>query len=231
VFIAGMVRKLLDDNVLFDLGKQRRLVEAAANSLTVDRSLDLLGLAGQMQAVSAGSVEFQTIPYVGDDYDADGRYILRLEDEETLHQFFADLSAPPEPPAEPTETTAPETVAPAEVSVNVFNGSGTSGLAASTAAELQAQGFVVASTGNADSHEYSATEIRYAAGDQALASTLAATIPGATTAEATEPTPGIVDLVLGSNFNGVGQPVTTPEPTEVVEGEDARTAADTTCIN
>ena len=25
--------------------------------------------------------------------------------------------------------------------------------------------------------------------------------------------------------------VTTPEPTEPVEGEDARTAADTTCIN
>ena len=202
-----------------------------ANSLTVDRSLDLLGLAGQMQSVTAGSIEFQTIPYVGDDQDDAGRYILRLEDEETLHQFFADLSADPEPPAEPTETAAPETVAPAQVSVNVYNGSGISGLAASTAAELQGQGFVVASTGNADSHEYTATEIRYAPGDVALANTLAAAIPGATTAEAEEPTPGIVDLVLGSNFNGVGQSVTTPEPTEAVEGEDARTAADTTCIN
>jgi LCP family protein required for cell wall assembly len=231
VFIGAMVRKLLDDNVLFDLGKQRRLVEAVANSLTVDRSLDLLGLAGQMQSVTAGSVEFQTIPYIGDDHDDQGRYILRLEDEETLHQFFANLSAAPEPPAEPTEAPAPETVTPAQVSVNVYNGSGVSGLAASTAAELQSQGFVVTSTGNADSHEYTATEIRYAPGDQALASTLAAAIPGATTAEAEEPTPGIVDLVLGSNFNGVGQSVTTPEPTEPVEGEDARTAADTTCIN
>jgi len=230
-FIAGMVRKMLSDNVLFDLGKQRQLVQAAADSLTVDRSLDLLSLAGQMQAITAGNVEFQTIPYVGDEHDEAGRYILRLEDEETLHQFFADLSAPSEPPAEPTETAAPETVAPAQVSVNVYNGSGISGLAASTAADLQSQGFVVASTGNADSHEYSATEIRYAPGDQGLANTLAATIPGATTAEATEPTPGIVDLVLGSNFNGVGQAVTTPQPTEAVEGEDARTAADTTCIN
>lgn len=231
VFIGGMVRKLLSDNVLFDLGKQRRLVEAAANSLTVDRSLDLLSLAGQMQSVTAGTVEFQTIPYIGDDQDDDGRYILRLEDEDTLHQFFADLSAEPEPQPEPTEAPAPETVAPSEVSVNVYNGSGVSGLAASTASELQAQGFTVTSTGNADSHEYTATEIRYAAGDQALANTLAATIPGATTAEAEEPTPGTVDLVLGSNFNGVGQAVTTPEPTEAVEGEDARTAADTTCIN
>lgn len=231
VFIGGMVRKLLDENVLFDLGKQRRLVEAVANSLTVDRSLDLLSLAGQMQSVTAGSVQFQTIPYVGDDQDEQGRYILRLEDEDTLHQFFADLSADPEPPTQPTETAAPETVAPAQVSVNVYNGSGVSGLAASASAALQAQGFVVASTGNADNHEYTATEIRYAPGDAALANTLAATIPGATTAEASEPTPGTVDLVLGSNFNGIGQAVTTPEPTEPAEGTDARTAADTTCIN
>jgi LCP family protein required for cell wall assembly len=231
VFIGGMIRKMLSQNVLLDLGKQRELVQAAADSLTVDRSLDLLSLASQMQSVTAGSIEFQTIPYVGDDEDEQGRYILRLEDEDTLHQFFAHLSADAKPQPEPTETAAPESVAPAQVSVNVYNGSGTSGLAAQTATALQAQGFVVASTGNADTQEYTATEIRYAPGDEALANTLAATMPGATTAEADESTPGTVDLVIGANFNGVGQAVTTPEPTETVEGEDARTAADTTCIN
>jgi LCP family protein required for cell wall assembly len=230
-FIGGMLRKMLSENVLFDLGKQRSLVEAAADSLTVDRSLDLLGLASQMQSVTAGSIEFQTIPYIGDDTDAQGRYILRLEDEETLHSFFGELSAAPQPQAEPTQAAAPETVAPAEVSVAVYNGSGITGLAASTAASLEAEGFAVTSTGNADSAEYTGTEIRYAAGDQALANTLASVIPGATTAEADEPTPGTVELVLGSNFNGVGAAVTAPEPTEPVEGEDARTAADTTCIN
>jgi LCP family protein required for cell wall assembly len=230
-FIGGMVRKMLSDNVVFDLGKQRHLVEAAADSLTVDQSLDLLGLAAQMQSVTAGSIDFQTIPYVGDDVDDQGRYILRLEDEAALHTFFAELSADPEPVAAPSETAAPATVTPAEVSVAVYNGSGKSGLAASAAAALQAAGFVVATTGNADSHEYTATEIRYAAGDQALANTLAASIPGATTAEADEPAPGTLELVLGSNFNGVGTAVTTPEPVAPVEGEDARTAADTTCIN
>jgi LCP family protein required for cell wall assembly len=230
-FIGGMLRKMLSENVMFDLGKQRQLVRAAADSLTVDQSLDLLGLASQMQSVTAGSIEFQTIPYVGDDADDQGRYILRLEDEDTLHTFFADLSADPEPQPAPTDTAAPETVAPAEVSVAVYNGSGISGLAASAAAALEAEGYLVASTGNADSPEYSATEIRYAAGDQALANTLAASIPGATTAEAEEPAPGTLELVLGSNFNGVGAAVTTPEPVVPVEGEDARTAADTTCIN
>ncbi|WP_092195050.1 LCP family glycopolymer transferase [Blastococcus tunisiensis] len=230
-FIGGMIRKMLSDNVLLDLGKQRTLVQAAADSLTVDQSLDLLGLATQMQSVTAGAVEFQTVPYVGDDTDDEGRYILRLEDEDALHAFFADLSAEPEAPAGPTAPAAPETVAPGEVSVAVFNGSGISGVAASTAEALAAEGYQVTSTGNADSSEYTGTEIRYAAGDQALANTLAASIPGATIAEADEPAPGTLELVIGSNFNGVGQPVTAPEPVEPVAGEDARTAADTTCIN
>jgi LCP family protein required for cell wall assembly len=230
-FIGGMVRKMLSENVLLDLGKQRQLVQAAADALTVDQSMDLLGLATQMQSVTAGAVDFQTIPYVGDDADDQGRYILRLEDEESLHAFFADLSAEPEAPAAPSEPAAPETVSPSEISVAVYNGSGISGLASSAAAALGAEGYTVATTGNADSSEYTATEIRYAAGDQALANTLAASIPGATIAEADEPTSGTLELVIGSNFNGVGQPVTAPEPVEPVAGEDARTAADVTCIN
>jgi hypothetical protein len=115
--------------------------------------------------------------------------------------------------------------------VNVWNGSGVSGVAKTAAAELQAEGFTVPETGNADSTEYTATEIRYAAGDQALAATLAAAVPGATVSESEEPTNGTVDLVIGSDFNGIGQALDAPQPTEAVEGEDARTAADTGCIN
>src|SRR3712207_6736417 len=122
-FIGGMVRKMLSENVLFDLGKQRQLVQAAADALTVDQTMDLLGLANQMQSVTAGSVDFQTVPYIGDDTDEAGRYILRLEDEDALHAFFADLSAEPEAPAAPSEPAAPETVLPSEVSVAVYNGS------------------------------------------------------------------------------------------------------------
>ncbi|WP_369140021.1 LCP family protein [Modestobacter versicolor] len=229
-FIAGMIRKMLSDNVLLDLGKQRQLVQAAADALTVDQRLDLLDLAQQMQAVQPGNIEFQTIPYVGDDEDDAGRYILRLEDEDTLHQFFAELNADPVEAAAPT-TEAPAAVAPADVSVEVFNGSGISGLAAEAATELGTAGFGVAGTGNADSSDYTVTEIRHAAGDEALAATLSAAVPGATVAVSPDATAGTVQLVLGSDFNGVGQPVTAAPPAPTTEGEDQRTAADTTCIN
>jgi hypothetical protein len=219
--------------VLLDLGKQRQLVQAAANALTVDQSLNLLGLASQMQSVTAGAVQFQTIPYVGDDTDSQGRYILRLKDEATLHEFFANLSADPKPAEETAAapTTAPATVAPSQVKVAVFNGSGVSGLAGQTATELQAKGFAVTSTGNADKMDYSATEIRYAAGEQTQAATLSAVVPGATQSQVDDLPPGTVQLVIGSDFNGIGQAVTAPTTAAApVEGEDPRTAADTGCI-
>ncbi|MGY1690055.1 LCP family protein [Geodermatophilus sp. SYSU D01105] len=235
VFIAGVVRKILSEDTLFDLGKQRQLVEAASNSLTVDQDLDLFQLAEQMQAVDLGSVDFQTVPYVGDDRDEQDRYILRLEDVDTLHRFFADLSAEPQEQAEqPAEEQAPEVAAPADVAVTVFNGSGTPGLAGETATGLQGAGFTVAGTGNADSPAYTRTEIRFAEGDNARARALLQVIPGAKASKTADATVGTVQLVLGSDFNGVGQAVTQqPAAAEepVTEGKDARTAADTTCIN
>jgi LCP family protein required for cell wall assembly len=240
-FIGGMIRKMLSDKVLFDLGKQRELVRAAADSLTIDRNLDLLGLASQMQSITADGVEFQTVPYVGDERDSSGRYILRLEDQASMHQFFAELSADPEPAPEPsTETTPPPSAAPGEVTVEVFNGTGSAGLAGTAASALEGQGFGVAGAGNADSTAYTATEVRHAPGEEAMANAVLAAVPGAAVVEADDVPAGTVHLVLGSDFNGVGEAVTavteTSEPTDAtddggVEGEDAFTAADTGCIN
>jgi LCP family protein required for cell wall assembly len=230
VFIAGVLRKMLSDEVLLDLGKQRELVSAAATSLTVDQNLNLLQLAQQMQSVTAGSIDFQTVPYTGTDQDDDGRSIIRLEDEDALHAFFAELSAEPQPAPAPA-TEAPETVAPADVTVSVFNGSGTKGLAATAATALESAGYVVSGTANADSMDHTVTEIRHAAGDEGLAASLAASIPGAVTKQVDDATSGTVELILGSDFNGVGQPVTAQPPAPTTEGEDPRTAADTSCIN
>jgi len=224
VFIGGMVSKLLSQEVFFDLGLQRRLVEAASQALTVDNDLDLFGLAEQMQAVTAGTVNFQTMPNLGVGTE-DGLSIVIPEEREVLFDFFANLTADAGPEAAP----APETVDPGEVDVAVFNGSGTGGIAAQTQSELETAGFVVISTGNADSSDYTQTEIRYAEGQESEAATLAVAIPGAAlrldpTVEGTE-----VQLVLGSDFNGIGQDV---DPADVpAEQEVPRTAADTACIN
>ncbi|WP_448615670.1 LCP family protein [Modestobacter sp. URMC 112] len=230
VFIAGVLRKMLSEDVLLDVGKQRELVQAAANSLTVDQSLNLLQLAQQMQTVTPGSIDFQTVPNLGTDRDEQDRSIIRLEDERTLRAYFADLSAEPAEPAAPS-SEPPAVAAPADVSVQVYNGSGTAGLASSAGAALTQAGFVVTETANADSMDYTVTEIRHAPGDGPLAAALAAVVPGAVVEEVADATTGTVQLVLGSDFNGIGQPVTAPPPAPPTEGMDPRTAADTSCIN
>ena len=232
VFIAGVLRKMLSDEVLMNLGKQRELVQAASESLTVDQNLNLLELAQQMQSVTAGSIEFQTVPNVGTD-KAGSKSIIRLKDEASLKAFFADLSADPEPEpkAQPKPKEAPQTVPAAAVSVEVLNGSGTPGLAATAAAALTTTGFTVPSKGNADKSDYARTEIRHAPADKAMATTVAATLPGAKVVAVDTLTPGTVQLVLGTDFNAVGQPVDAPAPKPTVVAEDTRTAADTNCIN
>jgi LCP family protein required for cell wall assembly len=234
VFMAGVLRKMVSQDVLLDPSKQRELIGAAAESMTVDQELDFFDLAQQMQSISPGSIDFQTIPYVGDDKDGAGRYILRLKDEATLHAFFADLSAEPAEPEAAPSTEAPKTATPAEVTVEVFNGSGRSGLAASAATGLTEAGFTVAGTGNADSGDYGVTEVRFAAGDEALARAVADAVPGAKKVKSPDAATGTVQLVLGADFTAVGQAVTAPEPAVAPTTgatEKARTAADTSCIN
>jgi hypothetical protein len=151
-----------------------------------------------------------------------------------LHQFFRDLTADPEPEAaDPSKPAEPETVDPSAVTVDVYNGSGIGGLAASASADLTAQGFGAGTTGNADSSNYTATEIRHAPGEEALANTVLAAVPGAAVVESAEVPAGTVHLVLGSDFNGVGQDVTVaPAPAATSSSaEKPRTAADTNCIN
>jgi hypothetical protein len=232
-FIGAMIRKMLAEDVLLDLGKQRQLVAAAADALTVDRSLNMMNLASQMQSVSAGDIDFQTIPLVGDERDPVHGYIARLPDQATMHAFFRDLTADPKPKADPSTPAAPETVAPSEVTVDVYNGSGIGGLAAEAAAELGAQGFGIGTTGNADSSDYTVTEVRHAPGEKAQAKAVADVVPGATVREIADVPAGTVHLVLGSDFNGIGQQVTEAPTTSAASSSapKPRTAADTDCIN
>jgi LCP family protein required for cell wall assembly len=233
-FIGGMIRKMLAQDVLLDLGKQRKLVAAAADALTVDQSLNLMNLAQQMQSVSAGKIDFQTIPILGDGRDERGLFITQLPDEQTMHDFFRNLTADPEPePAAPSTPAAPESVDPSEITVDVYNGSGIAGLAATAAQDLTAQGFGAGTTGNADSADYTETEIRHAAGEKASAKAVAKVVPGATVVEADDVPAGTVHLVLGSDFNGIGEKVTeAPAPAATsTAAEKPRTAADTDCIN
>jgi hypothetical protein len=94
------------------------------------------------------------------------------------------------------------TVKPGQVRLQVLNGTGVAGLAATTAGQLTARGFKVAHTGNATTA--SGTVIEYASTAQMpQVNTLQKEIPGATARQVTSLKGSTLSLVLGSGFKGV----------------------------
>ena len=235
VFLAGMLRNVLSSNTLLDPTKQRQIVEQVGTSVTLDQGLDIFTLAAQMQNVQPGSITFQTIPGLTDG-EMDGTSVLRLPDASVLTDFFATLTADPEPVADAgaTASEAPATADPADVTVSVLNGSGVTGAAAGAATALAEAGFAAGSGGNAAAT--ATTSIAHRTGDDAAAAALAAQVPGAALTVDDTLAAGTLTLTLGTDFEAVGAAVATTAPTSepVVPGSyvnPERTAADTSCIN
>jgi LCP family protein required for cell wall assembly len=226
VYIAGMLRNVLSSNMLLDLGKQKAIVEQVGSSITFDQGLDIFDLAAQMQNVQPGSITFQTIPGLTE-ANIDGADVLRPPGQKEVNAFFATLTATPAP-ASPSATPSAPTVSPSEVSVSVLNGSGVSGAAATAATALTTAGFEASSGGNATRTD--TTTIGHRSGDEAAAAMVAAQVPGAAVVVDDSVPAGTVQLVIGSDYNGVGQAVTTQAAT-ATDVSNERTATDTSCIN
>ena len=69
VFLSSMAHTVLSSDTLTDSAKRDALVAAVDKAITVDRSLDVLSLATQLQGVSSGSIGFHTIPIVDASYE------------------------------------------------------------------------------------------------------------------------------------------------------------------
>src|SRR3954471_3359081 len=224
-FLARLIRNVLSQDLLLNPVKQRQVIEQVGSSVTVDKGLSLFDLAAQMQSVQPDDITFQTIPGLADAV-VDGADVLEPVDPEALKEFFASLGAPAADAAAPSTEAAD----PADVTVGVLNGSGVTGAAAEAADALSAAGFVASSDGNADATDV--TTISHAAGDDARAAAVAAQVPGAAVTVDDSLAEGTVQLVLGSDYNGIGTAVTAPvaSTTDGTYAANERTAEDTSCI-
>ena len=126
--------------------------------------------------------------------------------------------------ATPECTPAPEAIAtlpaPGKITVNVYNASGTSGVAASTAEELAAAGFKVGAVDNDPLGKRldGVGEIRSAPKAKKRVDQLRRYIPGITWVQ--DDRPGLrLDFAVGADFTGVTEPEALPE-NEVENTED-----------
>jgi len=232
VYIAGMLRNVLSSHLLLNLSKQKQIVEQVGSSVTFDKDLDVFDLAAQMQTVQPGNITFQTVPGLTSTRIA-GADVLAPPSPKVLTAFFASLTA--NPAAASSSAPAPAgkapQVSPGSVTVSVLNGSGRAGAASTAATALDGAGFESGSGGNTD--RSATTTVRHRTGDDAAAALVAAQVPGAAVAVDDSVPAGTVQLVIGTDYNGIGKAVTAAAPAASASpsADAGRTATDSSCIN
>lgn len=135
--------------------------------------------------------------------------------------------------ADPLPTCAPAprrpaALAPRQVQVQVFNGSGRRGLAAATAASLRAHTFVVTKVANAPARVTSPAVVRYGAPGKAAATLLATYLPGAQLVQDGRDST-VVDLVVGRQFTAVRTKPAATKPATTKAAPATSPAPSTTC--
>jgi LCP family protein required for cell wall assembly len=198
-FMGALANKAMSAGVLSNPTKLLPLMNAATKSLTTDKELTpqvMMKIAQGMQGMTSGKLRFITAPSGPDPADVN-RVVLTSAAQPFFTAVRNDKTVPTE-----SKTAAPKIPAN-QVRVRVYNGSGIAGQASRVASDLEAQGFQVTVGGNASGTR--TTKVLYGSGADQQAQTLTALIPSKPVAAARTSggTPGVVDLVVGSNWTAL----------------------------
>jgi LCP family protein required for cell wall assembly len=230
-----------------------RIVDALAGRTLVDNvdAGQLLGLATALNEMDPGRLAFVPVP--ADPAPADPApagpapagpapgnaaapapggsepgETLRAEDAAALFTALVDGNPLPGERPGPTAPAAGgqqlTTVPPAQIKLQVQNGTGQDGLATQITKRLRGVGFEVVQLGNAERTDR--TVIRFGTSREAQARSVAAAIPRA--ALQLDPAMGgAIEVVVGSDFDGIIQPV---QPGQPVPGQPVEAAPDPAAI-
>ena len=205
-FLSVVLHKVLSLGTLANPFKLNAFLKAATAAVTVDRGTsfgDLRTLALRMRHLDPGHVSLVTAPISDDSAWRDRQQVVLLDGAKMEALFDSLRGEQPRGPASPSGPAAPTkplTVAPVAISVQVYNGAGTSGLAGRAARDLRAVGFSVVGTGNRVTGA-AQTVVRYGPSRADSARTLAAAVPGSTL----QLVPSLgrtLELVVGSDYAG-----------------------------
>ncbi len=204
IFLASAMQKIKQTNLLGDYN----VIKDAAHAVTTDLGLtQMLGIANSMKGLSTANVRFISVPVVPYPLDAN-RVVWEMPQADTLFSAIAHdnhiLKAAKAGKAKAKAKPAP-TVSPSRVQLEVLNGSGTMGIAGTTATGLTNLGFNVIGTGDApNGYSYINSIIEYSAATQLPeVNTLKREVAGAQVTKVSTLQAGTLSLILGSKFTGL----------------------------
>ena len=207
------------------------VVTGVTKNLTVDSGFSsslLLNLARDFHGIDPSTINSLTLPNYGFT-TAGGADVLGLQQPQaaqTIAAFNAFGTAPttaaaPKSPASTAAAAPAVTVAPSSVAVEVANGTGTAGQAASVTSLLTGAGYRATTTTATPGYGVTTTKVLYAPDSLDAARQVAARIPGGATLEADPaltPTSYNLEVVTGASLTGhpaassTAPAATTPSP-------------------
>ncbi|HET7822766.1 MAG TPA: LCP family protein [Ornithinibacter sp.] len=223
-FLSSVVQEATRTSLLVRPDKLFGFLDAATKSLTTDEQFDLgtmKDLASSVKDIGVKNIQFITVPV--QEYPADPNRVEWAPSADVLWQTLRDDGVVgAKPGATASGTTAPLTVSPTQIAVDVVNATGVQGLAAQVAAALEVQGFPKPTTSSSTDRP-NGVVVEYGPGQKEAARTVAAAFEGAKLRESADLKSG-VRVVLGAGAPAVravpNRTGSSPVPTPTVSAPE-----------
>lgn len=210
-FLSSMAHKILSAGTLTNRSTFNALIGAVQKAVTIDQNWDLTSFASQMAGINSGAIKFTTIPTTNIDYTPPGYSNMSAIQvtPSAVQAFFAkitgsgnaDLSTGGSSTGSSDTATANSNNS--ATTVDVWNASGQTGLAALVLKDLTNEGFNAGNASNASSR--SASVVYYRAGEQTAGQRVDNALGGGLTLEEGSSVPsGHVWVYLGRGYSGPG---------------------------
>jgi hypothetical protein len=226
-----VIWKLKTEGILTDLGQLTALLGTASQYIITDAHWNLLDFSTQMHALSGQNLKFYTAPIVG--YETiDGQDANEIDIPTVQAAIKAKFTAPA--PSAKKSTAKPKSTkkaapipAASTVTVDVYNGGTTTGLATSVSDALVAKGYKAGAITNASTQSQTVaagTAVFYGAGASANAAKIANDFAATATALKSLPA-GHVEVLLGTGSTVVPTALAPASSSTATPSSSASTSA------
>jgi LCP family protein required for cell wall assembly len=230
-----VIWELKNEGAFSDFSLLNHLLATASQYIITDSTFNMLDFATDMRALSGKNLTFQTLPFATqvNDLELNGsEQDVNIINVPYVQQYVKNTFYPP--PATKKAGGAKKTApipAPSTVTVDVYNGSGTPGLAGDVSQALTTLGYTAGIVANASSQSQTVeqgTQVFYGDGASANAAKIAGKV-GATATALTSLPAGHVEVLLGSTVTAVpaalassasAQPSPSPSPSSTAGGNN-----------
>jgi LCP family protein required for cell wall assembly len=199
--------KLKHDGTLSDLSTLNSLLSAASQYLITDSTFNLLDFATNVRALTGSNMTFSTLPIASETSAVlnGSSQDVNIIDVPYIKQYVQDAFNPQSAGTKSATATSTPTAAPSTITVDVYNGGGTTGLAASVSRALVALGYKAGAVADFTAQSQtveSNTQVFYGSGASANAASIANEF-GTTAQSLSSLSADHVEVLLGSSATSV----------------------------